>query len=505
MPSMSLVTLVRTPSLFAAGSLTLSATPPIGLAYLGASLLEANLQTTIIDSIGLNTEQIYQFKDNLYVNGLHIEEVVGLIPGDSKYIGVSLAFSHEWPLSKILCNQIAKKFPDAFIFVGGEHATALPEFCMQDCPAIDCVVMGEGEETVVELINNLEAPKELRLVSGLCIKNGSLGFLRTAPRNRIRDIESISTPAWDLVPLENYLSKGYSFGVNIGRSIPMLATRGFPYQCTFCSNPQMWTTRWVSRSPECVVAEIEKYIHKYRVDNIDFYDLTVVVKRAWIVDFCRLLIQKKLGITWQLPSGTRTEALDDEVTLLMKNAGCTNLSYAPESGSLETLEKIKKKIKPERMIESVKSSIANGMNVKANIIVGFPCERWKNIFQTYIFIVRLAFIGLHDLSVWTFSPYPGSEIFDDLRKEGKIPEFTDNYFTSLLSYSDLKNVKSWNNHFSNQTLKKIRITGLLIFYGVSYLVRPQRFIKNILNIVRHTPESRLEMIVETAVYRHKKI
>jgi radical SAM superfamily enzyme YgiQ (UPF0313 family) len=474
------------------------------LAYVAASVREAGHDVALIDALGENTENVYHFRDNLYVNGLTIPEILAAIPPDTEFIGVSLAFSHEWPLSRQVCVAIAERFPKAVMIVGGEHATAMAEFCLSDCTQIDYVILGEGEETIVALIDALEKGLDLKDVDGLCFRDGSAGTLRTSGRARIRDIDKISAPAWDLVPLENYLSRGYSFGVNIGRTIPILATRGCPYQCTFCSNPQMWTTRWIPRDAASVVAEIEKYIHEYRIDNIDFYDLTVVVKHSWIIEFCNLLIEKNLGITWQLPSGTRSEALDDVTTALMQRSGCRNLSYAPESGSPETLEIIKKKIKPSRMIESVKSSIANGMNVKANIIIGFPKERWKNILETYGFIVRLAFAGLHDLSVWTFSPYPGSELFDDLRREGRIPEYTDDYFTSLLSYSDLKNVRSWNLRFSDSRLKAMRLFGMVLFYSSSYLFRPYRLLRNIRNILSHKPESRLEMIVETALSRHKK-
>lgn len=502
---MAKVSLVRVPNLFAGGALTLSATPPIGLAYLAGSVREAGHEVHLIDSLGLDTERVYPFDGkNLFVNGLTMEQILAVVPKDSKYIGVSLAFSHEWPLAKRVCAALKKAFPDAVLFVGGEHATAMAEFCFADCPAIDYCVLGEGEETVVELLETLEAGRSPGAVQGLALRDGRGGALRTPSRQRIRAIDEIVPPAWDLVPLENYLSRGYSFGVNIGRSIPIIATRGCPYQCTFCSNPQMWTTRWLARKPAEVVAEMERYARLYRVENFDFYDLTVVVKRDWIIDFCRLLIARRLGITWQLPSGTRSEALDAEVTGLMYRAGCRNMSYAPESGSPETLELIKKKVKPERMLESVRTTIANGLNVKANIIVGFPRERLKNILETYAFIVRMAAAGLHDLSVWTFSPYPGSELFDDLRREGRIPEFTDAYFTSLLSYSDLKNVRSWNHRFSDRQLKILRLGGLLLFYAASYAFRPLRFVRNIRNILNHTPESRLEMIVETALSRHKK-
>ena len=502
---MAKIILVRIPNLFAAGALTLSATPPIFLVYLAGSLRTYGHQVKVLDSVGEAIEQVYPFgKKNLFINGLTIDEILKRIPDDSKYIGVSFPFSHEWPIGRRLCEAIKKNFPHATLIAGGEHITAMPEFCLRTCPAIDILVLGEGEETVVELINALEKNSPLQNIAGLAFRDASGELIQTPRRNRIIGIDDIPKPAWDLIPLETYLAGGYSFGVNIGRTIPIIATRGCPYQCTFCSNPSMWTTRWLARDPLKVVEEMEEYMRTYNVQNFDFYDLTAIVRKDWTVEFCNLLINRKLNITWQLPSGTRSEALDDEVTDLLYRSGCRNLSYAPESGSPETLKKIKKKINPDRMVESMKASIRNKINIKANIIVGFPGERLKNIFETYQFIVRMAFVGVGDVGVWTFSAYPGSEIFNDLKKQNRLPEFNDDYFTSLLSYSDLKNVVSWNEHFPNTTLKYLRLFGLILFYAVSYTVRPVRLFRNIRNIVRHKPQTRLEMIVEKALYRHKK-
>jgi len=503
---MGKVTLVRVPSLFSSGGITLSATPPIGLAYLASSLRDAGHDVGIVDSIGEAIDRVYSFSGiNLYVNGLKIKEILKTIPPKSKYIGVSLPFSHEWPLAKQVCGAIKEIFPNCFLIVGGEHATALPDFCLEDCRAIDFCVLGEGEETFRELIYNLETLGSAIDVLGIAFRGSDGKTFFTGKRDRILSIDDIPPPSWDLVPLENYLAGGYSFGVSLGRSIPILATRGCPYKCTFCSNPKMWKTRWIARTPLKVVEEMEGYIRRYSIENFDFYDLTAIIRKDWAVEFCQLLIERELNITWQLPSGTRSSALDRRVTALLYKSGCRNISYAPESGSPQTLKHIKKKINLDTMIGSMMAAISNNINVKANIIIGFPGEAMRNVFETYKFIFRMAITGVHDVSVWTFSAYPGSEIFDDLIKKMKIdPEFTDDYFTSLLSYSDLSRAISWNVNFSNKQLNYLRFIGLILFYFVSYFLRPFRLIKNIFNIVRHKPESRLEMIALKALSRHKK-
>lgn len=501
---MAKITLVRIPNVFAAGALTLSAVPPIFLAYLAASLRKNEHNVKVIDSVGQDIENVYYLgMKNLFVNGKSIESILADIPEDSKYIGVSFPFSHEWPVGRKLCEAIKEQFPSSVLIVGGEHVNAMPDFCLKSCPAIDIVVLGEGEETLVDLIGALEKSRPFKEVAGVAFRGLEGETVFTPRRERILAIDDIPQPAWDLIPLETYLSGGYSFGVNIGRTIPIIATRGCPYQCTFCSNPFMWTTQWLARKPELVVQEMEEYIQKYRVQNFDFYDLTAIVKRDWIIQFCNLLIARNLNITWQLPSGTRSEALDREVTGLLYRSGCRNLSYAPESGSPEILKRIKKKIVLEKMLSSMRASVDNKINIKANIIVGFPGERLKNILETYRFIMRMARIGVDDVGVWTFSAYPGSEIFHDLQKETRLPEFNDDYFFSLLSYSDLRNVTSWNEHFSHRELKYLRLLGLILFYTTKYTIRPAKLFRNLRNIMAHKPESRFEMILEKAIYRHK--
>ena len=105
----------------------------------------------------------------------------------------------------------------------------------------------------------------------------------------------------------------------------------------------MWTTKWQARNADCVIKEMQFYIDKYKATNFDFYDLTTIVRKDWIVEFCQKVIKKNWNITWQMPAGTRSEALDDETLGLMVLSGQHMISYAPESGSTITLQKIKKR------------------------------------------------------------------------------------------------------------------------------------------------------------------
>src|SRR5262249_49241749 len=138
------------------------------------------------------------------------------------------------------------------------------------------------------------------------------------------------------------------------------------------------------------------------------------------MEFCEKIEQRRLKFTWQLPSGTRSEAIDEEVAPLLYKSGCRNLSYAPESGSPSVLQRIKKRIHLPKLLNSLRASVASGINVKVNLIIGFPGETLREIAETFRFTVKLAIAGAHDLSIWVFSPYPGSELFDQLREQGTI-------------------------------------------------------------------------------------
>ncbi len=131
------------------------------------------------------------------------------------------------------------------------------------------------------------------------------------------------------------------------------------------------------------------------------------MKRSWIIEFTQMILDKKMQFTWQLPSGTRSEAIDGEVSRLLYESGCRNMSYAPESGSPEVLKRIKKVVKLDWLEKSVRGAVNSKLNVKLNIIMGFPNESRKELRQTISFLFRMGLAGVHDMSISIFSPYPG--------------------------------------------------------------------------------------------------
>jgi anaerobic magnesium-protoporphyrin IX monomethyl ester cyclase len=474
------VTLINPPTISTPTTYAQEAVPPLGLAYVARAVLDLGHEIEVVDAVGDGLEQfrLWSGPHRSMLRGLDFGEIVRRVPERTDVIGVSAMFSNAWGPTRELLLRLRAAHPRARIVLGGEHATACHRYVLDTCPAVDYCVLGEGERSFSALLDALERGGPPPLSAGLASREGGGDggpILQVAPgrrRPRIRDIGSIAAPAWSQFPIEAYVSGGFNHGVQRGRTMPILASRGCPYQCAFCSSPNMWTTRWQVREPADVLAEMKQYIERYRVNDFAFYDLTAIVKRRWIVDFCRLLIQEDLAITWQLPSGTRSEAIDAEVAQLLFRSGCRNMNYAPESGSPGVLERVKKRIVIPRLLESIRAALTAGIEVKVNIILGFPDESPRELLETYRFLARLGAMGVDAVSVFPFCPYPGSELFDHLVRRGRL-QLTEGYFDDLV-YTDLGRIRSYNDRVGPKELQAQVVGALAIFHGSQTLFSPGR-------------------------------
>ena len=479
------ICLVRPPVISSKSTFSAPVTPPLALAYLSSSLKAAGFEVNGIDAIGEDIES-FRVVDEIYaIRGLDVAEIVNRIPDDIALIAVSCSFSVEWLFVKKLLIAINEKFPNIPIVVGGEHITAVSQDVLMECPFLKACALGEGEEVLVDLANFfLKGESQLSEITGIAFLNDKNEVLKTNNRGRIVKIGKIPWPDWDGYPIEAYLEGGFGHGTNQGRTMPMLATRGCPYTCTFCSNNQMWTTRYVTREPKDVVDEMESYVKKYKAIHFDFYDLTAIVKKSWFVEFGNELLNRNLNVSYSLPSGTRSEALDDEVTGLMAKTNCKYLVYAAESGSKRILKDIKKKIDLDRMVSSMKSAKKNGMHMRCNLMLGFPNETRRDVLDTIKFQWRLASIGVDDVPLYMFSPYPGSEIFQNLRNSGDIKQLDEEYYKGLICQMDLLEGNRVPTKLSKKELVFWRIIGMSSFYILSYLCSPSRILRSYKNIFK---------------------
>ena len=167
------------------------------------------------------------------------------------------------------------------------------------------------------------------------------------------------------------------------------------------------------------------------------------------------------------------------------------MAYAPESGSERMLVSIKKKVKLSKMVKSLSSSVKEGINVKINIIIGFPDETHKDILMTLWQLIKFSYAGAHDISMAVFSPYPGSEIYQDLVKKGKIKHDED--YWEKMAYVDISFGGSFCENISSRWLLFYNWAGYFLFYASNYIFRPMRIYRTLRNLVTNKHESKGEM------------
>ncbi len=465
--------------------------PPIGLAYVAAALKKAGHRVRIIDAFGEAPGRLNHETDGFTTKGLTAEGIIERIPHDVDLIGVACMFSNSWFYCRSVIAEIAAAFPSVPIIVGGEHATADCRRLLRRVPEVLCCVLGEGEETAVDIAAHLSHGLPLDTVPGIALRDPNGEVFTTPDRRRILEVDEIPWPDWDAVPIKTYLDRNLAHDPYFSRTMPMLASRGCPYQCTFCSSPQMFGTKWVARTPRKVFEEIKHYYDTYGARYFEFQDLTTIVRRDWILTFTKLLVDEHLDIQWTMPGGTRSEALDAEVLGWMKRSGCRSFGYAAESGSEEEQQRIKKRVNLSRMLASMREAAKLGIVTRCHLIIGLPDQTKKDLLATFGFLARVAWAGAHDVGCFAFSPYPGSEIYQNLVAEGRIdPEAAD--YDKVLArnvFTYYEQRCSWSPHLPAWSITWICLAMYSYFYALQFLFRPQRLLALLYSLIsreKHT-------------------
>ena len=468
---------------------------PLGLAYIAAVLLDDGHQVSVVDALGLAPDKMTPEGD-IWRLGLSPDEIIARIDPDVGAIGVTSMWSYSWPIVRELIRKLKDRFPKVPIVCGGEHFTAVAEHSMAEAP-IDYIVMGEGEDTAVTLFRALEMGMGVASIPGVCHRGEDGSVVMNPRRDRIRNIDEIPWPAWRLFDVQAYSEHRLVSGIYYGRTVPILATRGCPYQCTYCSSPNMWTTRWYARDAMDVADEIEHYYKEYGARNFPFQDLTAILKRDWVVQFSKALVARGLDIAWQLPAGTRAEIIDDEVARLLVESGCRSLNYAPESGSERTRKHMKKMLTDEKLFRAVRASVKNGLNVGCFFVLAYPTDEKQDMKATVRLARRLARAGVDDISAGFFFPLPNTEIVRQLEDEGKIT--LNDHFLKLPIYVHNKFLtedRKFCEHFTARQLTLWKWWIVANFYAISFLFRPGRAPRIIWNFLRGRETSKMESFLQ---------
>ena len=211
-----------------------------------------------------------KFSDKNLILGLTNDKIIKKLENfHPDVVLLTSMFSSDWLLIRDLIEKVKSKFPKSTIIGGGEQFTAMPEFCLNESE-LDCVVTGEGEDTIREIVFKMINKKYgSECIEGSYIKYNN-EILKGNPRKRIRNLEYMPWPAWGYFDVNTMLDNGIgntSFGKDDFRPVPLNATRGCPYECTFCSNPKMWGRLWRARPAVDVIAEMKFLIKRKRQNS----------------------------------------------------------------------------------------------------------------------------------------------------------------------------------------------------------------------------------------------
>jgi hypothetical protein len=255
----------------------------------------------------------------------------------------------------------------------------------------------------------------------------------------------------------------------------------------------MWDAAWKPRRDiENIITEAKHYMKEYGIQHLEFYDMSPSIDKHWLEKFCEAI--GTLGLTWNFPSGMRSESLSPELIGKMKKSGLYKMTFPIETSAPHLIKALKKNSKPEKMLPLVRAAVNEGMITKANFIWGVPNQRVRDLFRDYIFLVRLAWAGMHDVTCFAFVPYPGSELHDVLVKDGKIVK-DENYerFLAFNVYNNPMKMKSWSVHVKDRHLTYWSLFGMALFYSSQFLFNPSRIPGFIKSLWLNKPVTMLEL------------
>ena len=369
---------------------------PLGIYYLASSVRQSGHNVCVIDAEALEMTVSAVVSKALEYG----PDIVGIS-------STTVAFQRALEAAR----EIKAAIRDVSVVVGGPHVTAVREEVLNH-PEIDFAVIGEGEETLKELLETMKHGGDLSQVRGVAFRNGAIP-IRNEPRPFITNLDNIPFPAYDLIPdfsLYNPPPTNY-------QQLPVaniVTSRGCPNHCTFCGH-SVFGRSLRQRSPANVAEEIALLHQRHHVKEIAFVDDTFTIQPQRIFDLFRILNDRRIRFPWTCMS--RINTVDYETLKFMKDQGCWHISFGIESGDEGILQLIRKNISLEETKKVVGWCRQLGVRTKGFFILGHPGETMATIDKT----IRVALdLPLDDVVVTLNTPLPGTDQYRTADDYGKM-------------------------------------------------------------------------------------
>jgi len=372
--------------------------PPLGLCYIAASLERAGHDVGILD---MNSHRV---SDKAMVEQISQSPLVGIG-------GLVTEYAEVVRLVKVVKGADENKI----VVLGGPLATTHSEELLVASGA-DVAVVGEGEQTIVELLGAIKQGSSKELIKGIVYRD-EVRVVAHPHRELETDLDSIPHPARHLLDMSQYSTHHFTtFGIKVPKmkSSTMITSRGCPYRCTFCDRNTAGL-KWRARSPEDIVSEMRELRDDYDIHGFVFNDDTFVVNRKRVLDFCSLLKKELPDVSWYCNG--RVNLMDEEMIEAVAGCGCVGLAYGIESGNQEILDSIHKQITLEQVERITALTKEHGIHATGYFMLGILGDTRQTIQETLDFAEKL------DLDFYGFgitSPIPGTEMYAQAVEKGLV-------------------------------------------------------------------------------------
>lgn len=380
-----------------------------GLGYIAQSLEDNGIEHEVLDlSLGYGVRdmerKISEFKPDL--------------------IGVTL-FTYKYRESYDILKRVKAKFGDIRILAGGPHISTFKEEVLKECPELDFAIAFEGEVPVVDLCKG----EDLETIGGLIYRKAG-GTAVNPHSGFIQDLDGIAFPRYGKFELGNYPLKNSPVSERI---IPLVTSRGCPYDCVYCTVQAVMGKRFRYRSVGSVIKEIEHW-HRKGYRKFSFVDDNFTLVKSRVMEFCRELGKSGMrGLYLTLPNGIRADKTDHELLKEMSAAGFREIGIGVEGGNDNILKNLNKNEKLETIEKAVGAACALGYDIDLYFLVGSPGETKKDVMDSIALATKYP---VNNVFFFNLIPYPKTALFRWVEANGKFvysPEYYLNNITSNMN------------------------------------------------------------------------
>ncbi len=368
--------------------------PPLGILSVSAWLIKNGFPNEIVDSTFLVPEEwkekIRRLKPEIlamYANMMTKVKLLDLI---------------KW---------VKTEFKDCTVILGGPDVTHnIDDYLSGEA---DAVVVGEGEQTMLEIVQSISTQKGLDDISGIAFKDSLGNIHKTTAREKIKDLDTLPIPNREGINLDQYLQvwkdhHGYS-------AMSISTQRGCPYTCKWCSTA-VYGQSYRRRSPQHVATEIKQIEEKYSPDKYWFVDDVFTINHRWIREFAIQLEKENLQISFECI--TRAERLNDEILDILQGMGCFRIWIGAESGSQKVLDLMDRRVEVGKVREMITATKKRNIEAGTFIMLGYPGESEYDIRET---LHHLKESSPDHFTITVAYPIKGTALYDEVRDSIKKP------------------------------------------------------------------------------------